>query len=389
MSTRDDQMDYPLVRTEPRKSGTSGGRRVLVTGLGTFWGGRVAQALEADPDVDVIVGLDVFEPTVELERTEYVRVDANYSILSRIVRATQVDTIIHTFLVVDPTMMSTRSMHEINVIGTMNLFAAASTPDSTVRDVIVKSSTMVYGSAPEDPTWFTEDSERSRRATQPIERSLEAVEGYVRDFAEDNPHVNVALMRFSNVVGAEIETPLTRLLQAPLVPSLAGFDPRFQFVHERDVVRALLFAFDHHIAGIYNVAGDEQIPWSEVARLCGRRTLPFPPYGTSLIAGPLRRLGLLNLPDEYEMLLKYGRGVDNSKFKRAGFEYLYSSAEAVEEFIESLRLRRTIGAHRPAYRYERDVEQFFRHSPAVVRERPTRDSEATRTPRSAGGYEEA
>jgi nucleoside-diphosphate-sugar epimerase len=63
------------------------GRRVLITGLGTFWGGRVAQALEADPDVDVIVGLDRFEPTVPLERTEYVRSDESYSILSRIVQA--------------------------------------------------------------------------------------------------------------------------------------------------------------------------------------------------------------------------------------------------------------------------------------------------------------
>src|SRR5690606_11992309 len=51
------------------------GQRVLITGLGTFWGGRVAQALEADPSVDVIVGLDRFEPTIQLERTEYVRSD--------------------------------------------------------------------------------------------------------------------------------------------------------------------------------------------------------------------------------------------------------------------------------------------------------------------------
>src|SRR5699024_4878304 len=103
-------------------------RRVLVTGLGTFWGGRIAQALEADPSVEVIIGLDTREPRVKLERTEYVRSDENYSILSRIVRATGVDTIAHTFLVVDSTQMSSRSMHEINVIGTMNLLAAASAP---------------------------------------------------------------------------------------------------------------------------------------------------------------------------------------------------------------------------------------------------------------------
>src|SRR6188508_3382764 len=156
-------------------------RRVLVTGLGTFWGGRVAQALEADPTIDVIVGLDTVEPTVELERTEYVRVDANYSILARIVKATQVDTIIHTFLVVDPTQSTSRQMHEINVIGTMNLFAAASAPGSTVRNVVVKSATIVYGAHPKDPVWFSEESRRALPAKAMVERSIDSVEGYVRD----------------------------------------------------------------------------------------------------------------------------------------------------------------------------------------------------------------
>jgi UDP-glucose 4-epimerase len=352
---------------EPDKD--RGGRRVLVTGLGTFWGGRVAQALEQDPNVDVIVGLDTTEPTVELERTEYVRVDANYSILSRIVRATQVDTVIHTFLVVDPTQMSRRAMHEINVIGTMNLFAAASAASSTVRNVIVKSSTMVYGCAPEDPVWFNEDTPRSRPSRAPVERSLEAVEGYVRDFAEDNPHVNVALMRFSNVIGTEIETPLTRLLKLPAVPSMFGFDPRFQFVHEDDVIRSILFAFDHDLPGVFNVAGDGLLPWSEVAKLCGKRTIALPPVGTSLLTSPFRSIGLADVPEEYHGLLKYGRGVDNGRLKDYGFRYDYTSTQAIEAFIEAVRLRRTVGDSEPTYRYERDVEQFFRHSPAVLRDR--------------------
>ena len=79
----------------------------------------------SDPDVEMIVGLDTDEPKVELERTEFVRADQSYSILARIVQATQVDTILHTFLVVDSTRMSGRALHEINVIGTMNLLAAA------------------------------------------------------------------------------------------------------------------------------------------------------------------------------------------------------------------------------------------------------------------------
>ena len=119
--------------------------RVLVTGLGTFWGGRLAQALEQRADVEVIVGLDTTDPRVPLERTEFVRADSSYSILARIVRATQIDTIVHTHLIVDSTRRTGRTLHEINVIGTMNLLAAAGAPGSPVRKVVVKSSALVYG----------------------------------------------------------------------------------------------------------------------------------------------------------------------------------------------------------------------------------------------------
>ncbi len=347
------------------------GKRVLVTGLGTFWGGRVAQRLERDPDIEVIVGLDRLEPTIALDRTEYVRSDENYSILNRIEQATQVDTIVHTFLVSDSTQMKSRTMHEINVIGTMNLFAAASAPDSTVRNVVVKSSTQVYGTSARDPNRFRESDQRSSPPRRPVERSLVEVEGYVRDFAEDNPHVTVSLLRFSNVLGPDIETPLSKALSLPIVPSLWGFDPRLQFVHHDDIIRSILFALDRQLAGVYNVAGDGMLPWSEVAAICGKRTIPMPPIGAGLAAVPLRRLGV-DLAPELLDLLRYGRGVDNRRLQEAGFRYDYTSAGAVEAFIEATRLRNVVGSG-AAYTYERDVEQFFRHSPAVVRNPPAGD----------------
>lgn len=341
-------------------------RRVLVTGLATFWGGRMAQALEADDDVEVIIGLDRMEPTLPLERTEYVRTDESYSILSRIVKAANIDTIVHTFLAVDSTQMSGRTMHEINVIGTMNLFAAASAPASSVREVVVKSSALVYGSAVQDPVWFTEDTPRTLPPKTRVERSLIEVEGYVRDFAIDNPHVLVSMLRFSNVIGPDISTPLTRALQLPLVPSMFGFDPRFQFVHEDDVIRAMTFVLSNEVPGIFNVAGDGLLPWSEVAAICGKRTFPLPPVGSGLITAPLRRIGI-DYPPELIDLLRYGRGVDNRRLKDAGFSYDHTSAQAVVQFAEAVRLRNTV-RNEPTYEYQREVEQFFRHSPSVVRD---------------------
>ena len=99
------------------------------------------------PDVEVVVGLDTHDPRIPLERTEFVRTDSSYSILARIVAATQVDTILHTHLIVDSTRASGRTLHEINVIGTMSLLAAAGASGSPVRKVVLKSSGLVYGAA--------------------------------------------------------------------------------------------------------------------------------------------------------------------------------------------------------------------------------------------------
>ena len=344
------------------------GRRVLVTGLASFWGGRVAQSLEADPGVDVIVGLDTTDPVVRLERTEFVRADESYSILSRIVRATRVDTIVHTFLVVDSTHMSGRALHEINVIGTMNLLAAAGAPDSSVRHLVVKSSTLVYGASYRDPNWFREDMVRTAPAKTRVERSLLEAESYLRDFAEDNPDVSVALLRFANVLGTDIVTPFSKALSLPLVPSVFGFDPLLQFCEEDDVVRALEFAMRADLSGVYNVAGDGRLPWSEVARIAGKRLAPMPPMSTGLFTAPLTRLHLVELPPEVLDLLRYGRGVDTTRLKAAGFEYRYTSARAVESFVKARRLRTTVGDVDPRFPYQPEVENFFRHSPAVVRD---------------------
>jgi UDP-glucose 4-epimerase len=93
--------------------------------------------------------------------------------------------------------------------------------------------------------------------------------------------------------------------------------------------------------------------------------MPLPPIGASLLTAPLRRFGV-DLPPELLDLLRHGRGVDNRRLKRAGFDYRFTSAGTVADFVEALRIRRTVGETDPEYQYERDVEQFFRHSPAVV-----------------------
>jgi UDP-glucose 4-epimerase len=226
---------------------------------------------------------------------------------------------------------------------------------------------LVYGSSARDPAIFNEDTPRSGSPRTDVERSLVEAEGLLADFAEEHPAATVAVLRFANVLGSDIVTSLSRNLSRPLCPSIFGFDPLIQFVHEDDVVRALTFAFRSEVGGTFNVAGDGHLPWSEVAAICGTRLFPLPPVRPELAVAPLARLGVFSFPPELGALLRYGRGMDTARFCNAGFDYHFTSAGAVEAFARHLRLQKSTGRPVERYTYEHDVEQFFRHSPAVVR----------------------
>jgi UDP-glucose 4-epimerase len=146
---------------------------------------------------------------------------------------------------------------------------------------------------------------------------------------------------------------------------ILGFDPRYQFVHEDDVVHALEHAANNSLPGIYNVAGDGVLALTEVAGLLGKTYAPIlPPWGTGIAATALRRIGL-KIPPEMLNQLRFGRGVDNRRFKAAGFRYGYTSREAVEKLAEHMRLHPIARGAQEPYRYEREVEEFLRWSPHV------------------------
>src|SRR5436190_10559611 len=222
-------------------------KRVLVTGLSTYWGGRLAEALEQDPDVEVIIGVDSEDPTTELERTEFVRVGTQHALLRRIVEAAEIDTVLDSRLVVDSSTTSSRLAHENNVIGTMNILAACSGPDSTVRKLVFKSSAHFYGTAQDDPAFFTEQMGRPHPPSTPIERDIVEAEAAVAEFAEQCPECEVTVLRCSNVLGPDVRTSHSALFRLPVVPMILGFDPRYQFVHEDDVVAALAHAVRNNV----------------------------------------------------------------------------------------------------------------------------------------------
>ena len=356
-------------------AGKKPARRILITGLSHYWGGRLAQALESFPEIETIIGVDTREPTRELERTEFVKVGTQHALIERIVRAAAIDTVIDTRLVVDSIATSRTRAHENNVIGTLNILAACTGRDTPVRRLVFKSSAHWYGCEQDDPAFFTEEMRRPHPPRTPIERDIVEAEAAVSDFAEKQEGATVTILRFANVLGPQVDTSHIRMFSLPLVPMILGFDPRYQFVHEDDVVHALEHAAFSDLPGAFNVGADGVLALSEVIGLLGKRPLPvLPPWGTGLAVGPLRRLGF-RVPDEMLNQMRFGRGLDNRRFKAAGFDYQFTSREAVLRLGEHLRLSPVLAGVSEPYRYEREVEEFLRWSPHVRRQTTTRDDE--------------
>lgn len=342
-------------------------KRILITGLSTYWGGRLAQALEQDPAVEAVIGVDKRPPKVALERTEFVRVEDHHSLIRRIVQAAEIDTVVDTRLVADSIVTSPKLAHENNVIGTMNVLAACGGPDSFVRKVVFKSTSRYYGCEQDDPSFFTEAMRRPRAARSMIERDAVEAEAAVRDFAERNPETIVTTLRFANGLGPAVRTSYTRYLGLPAIPTILGFDPRYQFIHEDDIAGVLEHAVRHDLDGIYNAAADGVLVLSEVIGLLGKLNAPvLPPFATGLAMPLIKRAGL---PIAADMLdhLRFGRGIDNRKLKATGYRYRYTTREAVLKLREHQRLATLRRGAGEGYRYEQEVEEFLRRSPSVRR----------------------
>jgi UDP-glucose 4-epimerase len=312
--------------------------------------------------VEYIVGIDLEEPEVDLERTEFVRADIRNPLIAKVIQAAEVDTLVHLSIISTPTRVGGRSaMKEINVIGSLQLFAACQKAP-TLRRLVMKSSTAVYGASSHDPALFTEEMGARDVPRHGYAKDSVEVEQYARDFGRRRRDVGVTILRFANFMGSQIETTLTRYFSLPLVPSPIGYDPRLQFIHEDDAEEVLYRATREDHPGIFNVAGTGVLLLSQAIRICGTIPLGIPAPLASLAASAVRRLGLIDFPTDQVQFLVYGRVADNQRLKDVfGFTPLFSTRAALEEFVQGHRFRRFVTVERAA-EWEQDVYDFLRRS---------------------------
>jgi UDP-glucose 4-epimerase len=196
-----------------------------------------------------------------------------------------------------------RRRHDVNVRGTKQLLDHCA--NYGIQKLVVLSSGYVYGAFPENPFYMDEDHPLSASRSYPEIRDLVEVDTIASAFIWKHPHVRTSVLRPVNVLGYYVHSMIGQYLRMERVPTIMGFDPLMQFIHEEDVAEAIALTLEHGLQGVFNVTGPGQVPLSVAIRETGGRAVLLPEPLLRPVLDRLFRLGLSPYPVGAVDFLKY------------------------------------------------------------------------------------
>jgi UDP-glucose 4-epimerase len=313
------------------------GRSIAVTGALSFLGRSLVGLLERDPGTARIVTLDLDAPASAGRKTRSYRIDLTQPTagakVGEILRAEGVDALVHLAFLSTPTHAEAFA-HELESVGTMHVVRAVR--EAGTPRLVLGSSTTLYGPHPKNPNFLSENA------------PLRGIKGcrFLADKIEAEREVGklkgtqVVVLRLAPVLGPSARGWVPRWLSRRAVPTLLGYDPLVQLLHELDAVRALELALLTTASGVFNVIGQGVLPLSTVVKLAGRLAVPVPEPLLRFGTGALFTAGLGEAPPFFLAFLRHLCIADGSRAAtELGYVPFYTSKEAALDFGGALRLR--------------------------------------------------
>ncbi len=296
--------------------------KVLLTGIASGLGRLLTRRLLAESRVCGVDRVPWHDPPAGVE----VHVlDLRKKKFEDVIRTEEPDAIVHMGFIRhfkgDP-----RRRHDVNVRGTKQLL------DHCVRygvqKVAVVSSSYVYGAFPENPFYLDEDQPLSASRSYPEIRDLVEVDTLASGFLWRHPEIAVSVLRPVSVLGSHVHSMMADYLRLERPPTVLGFDPMMQFLHEQDLVEAIALTLGKGIRGVYNVVGGGQVPLHTAIREVGGSPWPLPEPlfrpGMRLLFGA----GMVPWPPGAIDYLKYPVTLSGERFaKAAGYRPLFGLEE--------------------------------------------------------------
>jgi UDP-glucose 4-epimerase len=324
---------------------------VLVTGACRFLGGYLTARLAQNPLIKGVIAVDAIAPSKDMlrrmGRAEFVRADIRNPFIAKVIRNGDVDTVVHAAAAsYAPRSGGSAALKELNVMGAMQLFAACQKAPS-VRRVVLKSTSEVYGSSARDPVMFTEDSSSRRPLRGGFAKDSLDIEGYVRGWGRRRPDIAVTILRLANMIGPAMDTMLSRYLAGPFVPTMLGRDARLQLLHEQDALGALERAAMAGKAGTFNIGADGIIMLSQAIRRAGRIPVPVPGFGVWALDSLRRANRYTEITRDQFNYLSFGRVMDTARMRtELGYQPKWTTADAFDDYVRGHGLTPIIDPHR-------------------------------------------
>jgi UDP-glucose 4-epimerase len=156
-------------------------------------------------------------------------------------------------------------------------------------------------------------------------RDLAEVEGLVNAFVWRYPGIATSVLRPVNTLGYYVHSAIGTYFKMDVLPTLAGYDPMMQFLHEEDLSEAMMLALENQLHGIYNVAGPGAVPLSAAIGAIGRTSIAVPELILHPLIEQLFRFGVYQFPSSALDFIKYPCTVCDDKFREeTGFRPLFS-----------------------------------------------------------------
>ncbi len=290
-------------------------KKVLITGISGGQGRLLARRLTGEWDV---TGVDRIPWIGAPEEILIETLDLRKRRLRNVIRLSRPDAVVHLAFVrhfrSDP-----RVRHSVNVEGTQHLLENCA--EFGVKRVIILSSSYVYGAQPDNPRYMHEDHPLNVSRTFPEIRDLTEVEGLASTFLWRYPEIATSILRPVNTLGYYVHSAIGRYFKLDLLPTIAGFDPMMQFIHEDDLCEAIALALEHDLRGVFNVTGSGALPLKQAIRAIGKRRLSLPEPLADLLIGQAFRWNIYEFPPSALEFLKYPCTISGRRFQEAtGFE---------------------------------------------------------------------
>ncbi len=317
------------------------GRVVAVTGAASFLGKNLVALLEEDPTTERVVTIDVRATDKAGPKTKQHALDlttaSSEEDVAQVLSSERVDTLVHLGFLSSPTH-ATAWAHEMESVGTMHLLNAAR--QVGLRKLVQWSQTLLYGAHPTNPNFLSERHPLRADPDEPFFSDKLAAERELSAFAAKSKGTIVTLLRTAPILGPTVQNWVTRYLSMSIVPTLLGFDPLFQFVHEVDALAAFKLSIDRDYPGTYNIVGEGVLPLSTVLRLAHRTPLPLMHTLAGALVGPLWATQVSAFPPSFLRYLRYVCVADGEKAAATmNFRPAYTTREALLDYINAQRLR--------------------------------------------------